>query len=92
QTNDNKTVIIYSDGTWKYEKNSRPKKQGKISYQKIKEKVIKLCGSSYGDSVLGIINIGASASGVDANEKYLSCIDEGTGCSELLGLASSCMK
>ena len=94
QTNDNNKVVLYSDGTWKYDKAPSSKKPKTMSYMAIKEKIRKLCGASRADSVIGLINSGMSVAQIKgvSKERYWACINEATGCDEIASIAPQCIK
>jgi len=94
QTNDNNKLVLYSDGTWKYDKAPGSKNSKTISYLVIKEKIRKLCGASRADSVIGLINSGMSVAQIKgvSKERYWACINEATGCYEIASFAPQCIK
>lgn len=94
QTNDNKAVIIYSDGTWKYDKKSGTKKARVLSFKAIKEKAYMLCDPQLADLVVGmIIEVAPIEEPNNVSiEKYWACVDKASGCSELSSLVAHCKR
>jgi len=92
KTNDNKAVIVYSDGTWEYSKKSGTKKTRVLSFEGIKEKAYRLCDPRLADLVVGMIIdvVPVEEPNSVLIQKYWACVDRASGCSELISLVGSC--